>query len=113
MKKDDYLVLICRILAYLYECVKNGETPDMEYLHWETEQFPVCQKYWTYIIRGLQSGGYIDGVEIVKIAGSAKGIKVTPELEITPEGILYLQQNSALEKAKEFLKTLKEICPGI
>lgn len=31
MTKDDYFVLVYRILAYLYYCVKEGFKPDMTY----------------------------------------------------------------------------------
>ena len=99
MSKDDYFVIICRVLAYLYECLKRGEEPS--------------QKYWTYIMKNLQLSGYIDGVVIVSIAGAAKSVKLTENLEITPSGIEYLQNNSTIEKAKQFLKTMKEICPGL
>lgn len=61
----------------------------------------------------LQLSGYIDGVTIVSIAGAAKGVKLTENLEITPSGIEYMQNNSTIEKAKKFLKTMKEICPGL
>ena len=33
--------------------------------------------------------------------------------EITPEGIAYVCNNSLIEKAKEFLKDIKEITPFI
>ena len=113
MSKDDYFVIICRVLAYLYECLKRGEEPSQEYLTYGSDAFPVNQKYWTYIMKNLQLSGYIDGVTIVGIAGAAKGVKLTENLEITPSGIEYLQNNSTIEKAKKFLKTMKEICPGL
>ena len=50
MSKDDYFVVVYRILAYLYHCVKNGINPDMEYLTYNTKHFPVCESYWEYII---------------------------------------------------------------
>lgn len=113
MSKDDYFVIICRVLAYLYECLKNGEAPSSEYLTYGTDAFPINQRYWTYIMKNLQLSGYIDGVAIVSITGSIKDVKLTENLEITPLGIEYLQNNSTIEKAKKFLKTLKEICPGL
>ena len=41
MSKDDYHVLAYRILAYLYECLKEGIRPSMEYLSCDTRAFPV------------------------------------------------------------------------
>lgn len=74
MAKDDYFVIICRILAYLYECLKSGETPSGEYLSYGMEVFPVNQKYWTYILKN-QLSGYVDGIAIVSVAGAWKGVK--------------------------------------
>ncbi|MCC8192152.1 MAG: YjcQ family protein [Ruminococcus sp.] len=34
-------------------------------------------------------------------------------IAITPSGIEFLQNNSTMAKAKNFLKTLKEIIPGL
>lgn len=113
MTKDDYFVIICRVLAYLYECLKNGEVPSLEYLTYDTDAFPVNQRYWTYIMKNLQESGYIEGVALISAIGRAKDVKLTENLEITPMGIEYLQNDPAMEKAKKFLKTLKEICPGL
>ena len=32
MAKDDFHVIAYRILDYLYECMKKGESPEVEYL---------------------------------------------------------------------------------
>ena len=53
MAKDDYFVLVYRILAYLYYCVKEGVKPDMTYLTYNTEHFPICESYWEYIIENI------------------------------------------------------------
>ena len=40
-------------------------------------------------------------------------VRIDPHVMITPKGIDFLQNNSAMSKAKEFLKTLKETIPGL
>ena len=85
MSKDDYFVLVYRILTYLYYCLKEGIAPDMEYLTFNTKYFPICESYWEYII----------------------------DINITPKGIEYLTDNSNMQKAKDFLKSIKEIVPFI
>ncbi len=58
--------------------------------------------------------GLITGVSLIPILGEdVKGVKLTQKLEITPKGIEYLQENSAMQKAKSFLKGLKEVIPGL
>lgn len=114
MSKNDYFVLVYRILAYLYECLKEGEKPDSEYLTYDTKEFPVGEEYWSYIFENLLKDGYIEGVTLVPILGqTVKGVKLTKNIRITPKGIDYLQNNSAMSRANDFLKTIKEIVPGL
>lgn len=113
MAKDDYFVIAYRILAYLYACLKAGEPVDIKYLKCGTEDFPVNSTYWEYILRHLYDDGYIEGVSLVSITGrQTKGIKFTSAVSITPAGIEYLHENSTIQKAKAFLKDIKEIVPG-
>ena len=114
MAKDDYHVLAFRILAYLYACLKAGEKPDNEYLKYGTDKFPIGEAYWYYLLSHLYAEGYIGGIALIPILGCPeKGVKLLPDLCITPKGIEYLQENSAMQKAKAFLKGLKEIIPGM
>lgn len=114
MAKDEYAVLVCRILSYLYSCLKNGAKPDLEYLTFDTKAFPICEEYWTYIIRHLIESGLIEGAVLVPIIGrTVKGVQVTEDIMITPDGIEYLRENGTMKKAVSFLRGLKEIVPGI
>lgn len=113
MAKDDYHVLVYRILAYLYECLKGGEKPDMEYLQCGSRAFPVNESYWNYIFLHLLDDGYIEGVKSLMLPGVGRCVKLTADIMITPKGIEYLQDNSTMQKAKNFLKGIKEITPGL
>ena len=114
MAKDDYHVIAYRILIYLYECLKKGIRPDLEYLQYNTKAFPVGESYWYYILSNLYQEGYLTGVILIPILGSAeKGVKLTGDIMITPAGIEYIQENGLMQKAKNFLKELKEIVPGL
>lgn len=114
MANDDYFVIAYRILAYLYVCLKNGENANLDYLHPDTKEFPVGNAYWDYILRHLYKDDYIDGIMLIKIAGQdEEGVKMTNGITITPKGIEYLQNNSSMSKAKAFLKTIKEVVPGL
>ncbi len=114
MAKDDYHVIAYRILAYLYACLKEGRRPSLEYLTYSSDDFPVGKDYWYYILAHLCSEGYIEGVTLIPILGqSSKSVKLTQNLTITPMGIEYLQNNSAMKRALDFLKSLKEIIPGV
>ena len=113
MSKDDYHVIAYRILIYLYACIKQGQKPSLDYLQYNTDDFPVGKDYWYYILENLYISGYIEGVSIVPILGDSKCVKLTDSLRITPLGIEYIQENSTMQKAKSFLKELKEIIPGL
>lgn len=110
MAKNDYYVVVCRILAYLYACLKSGVPPQEEEI--SPKKLDIEPKYWLYIIENLQNDGYITGVHIGKLLGRMPTVKMI-DLQITPAGITFLQENSSVNKAKEFLKTLKEIIPGL
>ena len=112
--RDDYHVITYRILIYLYACLKQGQKPNFDYLKYNTDDFPVGKDYWYYIIENLYKDGYIEGVVIIPVLGQVnKGVKLNECLKITPKGIEYLQDNSTMQKAKNYLKELKEIIPGL
>ena len=109
MARDDFFIIAYRILAYLYACMKSGEKPDMSVVSYE--KLGICECYWNDIIISLIENDYIKGISIIKMCGQT-GIKST-DPKITMQGIEFLQENSAMKKAYEFLKDLKELIPGI
>lgn len=113
MEKDDYFVLAYRILSYLYACLKADTQPDMERLACGTKDFPIQREYWEYIFRHLSLDGYLEGVMIIPMAGGCPDRVKIGQLQITPKGIAYLQENTMMQKAKDFLKEIKEIVPGL
>ncbi len=109
MAKNDYFVIAYRILAYLYACLKAGEKANVEVI--SAEKLGIHNRYWTNILIMLYEGGYISGISVYYVCAE-KDIKIL-DINITQKGIEFLQENSSMAKAKEFLKTLKEIIPGI
>ena len=113
MSKDDYYVIVYKILAYLYIQLKNGNNIDSNVIKHDGVLFNIPEKYWTYIIVHLYQDGYIENVTINKPWGNVSVIENIDDIQITPKGIDYLLNNYLLEKAKEFLKDIKEITPFI
>ena len=105
MPKDDYFVIVYRLLKYLYECLKKGKEPDAQVL--DATFFSINTSYWAYIISSLQNDGYIWGVVIVD--GGFAGIR--PDVAITPKGIQYLEENSIFKKVREAIKDIRDIMP--
>ncbi|MCD8340643.1 MAG: YjcQ family protein [Clostridiales bacterium] len=112
MAKDDYFVVAYKILAYLYVQLKAGESIDSAMLAANGPLMKINERYWTYILENLQAQGYIRNVHM-GFMGGQKIITDYEQCEITPEGIAYLCDNSLMEKAKQFLKDVKEITPFI
>lgn len=112
MAKDDYFVIAYRIMAYLYACLKAGEQPNFNIIR--ADALDISKNYWEYIIRHLYEDGYVEGISLIHTVGrSAAGIKLNADFMITPKGIDFLLSNSAMSRAKDFLKTLKETIPGL
>lgn len=109
MTKDDYFVIVYRILKYLYECFKSGEKTDIAMLR--PESLGINNGYWLNIIESMANEGYIMGVVFPKSVGNAKSVKIL-DLKITQKGIEFLQDNSKMKKVAEFLQTVNSIIPG-
>ena len=100
MAKDDYFVLVYKLLEILYLTLKSGKVVTNDKLKELGEGIPL--DYWEYILKTLNHEGYIVGVlPISSLSGDS--IKIT-NLQITPKGIEYLQDNSKMQKVGEFLK---------
>lgn len=110
MAKNDFFVLAYRILAYLYQCMKDGEIPNTEDISFKKLDIP--ERYWISIMDNLQQDGYIRGFKIVEAMSGQRFIS-TNRLEITIAGIQFMQENSAMGRAKAALKEFKEIVPGL
>lgn len=111
MAKDDYYVIVYKILAYLYVQLKAGEDIDSEMISHDSQIININEKYWNYIMRNLVNDGYIT-CDTTKAWGDVIIFDLNTA-EITPLGIEYLSDNTLFEKVKAFLKDMKEITPFV
>lgn len=115
MAKDDYSVVVLKILSYLYGCLKNGEDPSAEVLSpsgawFQTKGKPLNESYWENILSMLQEDGLIKGIRYTKPWGAEKiRISDISEIRITTAGISYLQENGSMRKALEVLKSIGDV----
>lgn len=110
MAKDDYFVIVYRILKYLYACFKAGEKPEISLF--SPDALGINNGYWVNIIESMSNEGYITGVAFSIAVGSMKSVKLL-EIKITEKGIIFFEDNSKMKKAAEFLKSASEIIPGL
>lgn len=104
MAKDDYHVIVYKILAYLYSCLKKGENPEKEYLLCDGALFNIHHDYWLYIIENLVSAEYIKGITEIKVGNGYYIKNQLSACQITPKGIHYLKGDEYMGKVLEYIK---------
>lgn len=112
MAQDDMFVVMYKILAYLYDCMKRGVEPKASMLAHDGDMLNIEQSYWARIMKELYDHGYIDGVTIVGTWGPDIVVRLTGPV-VTMEGVEFLQENSRMQKALRFLKDAKSALPFI
>lgn len=110
MAKDDYFVVAYRILRYLHECFKTGERAGLDMFG--PDALGINNGYWVNMLESLTNEGYITGVEFPTAIGSIRSAKIC-DARITQKGIEFLEDNTKIKKAAQFLKSLKEAVPGL
>lgn len=113
MARDDYYVIVYKILSYLYQCLKLGKKIDEKCIDNDNKYISINLDYWKYIIVKLIDEEYISNVQYDRTWCGEIIVSNLDQAQITPKGIEYLNENSLMEKAKKFLKETKEIMPFI
>ena len=110
MARDDYFVIVYSLLSYLYKQLKRGQKVDVDDL--TAEYYGIPENYWLYILDSLLEQGYTKGY---KMQQTKFGVVHTDlsNMQITPNGIQYLFDNTLFEKVKRTLKELKDITPTL
>ena len=110
MAKNDYFVIVYRILTYLQACFMSGEQAEVEMFG--PDALGINNGYWTNVMESMANEGYISGLTVVPRLGGAPGIKLHG-VKITQSGLMFLRENSLMAKAARVLKNVKEVVPGI
>ena len=110
MAKDDYHVIVYKILSYLYKVLKASEKPDLSKL--SPESFGIEEPYWEYIFIHLFTEELIEGVTVKKVMGRDEPIiGLTNKLRISPKGIEYISENSFMAKVRNAIKDFGGLIP--
>lgn len=109
MAKDEYYVIVCKILVFLYKKLKGKEQRlNVEYIAPLTKDFPIDEEYLWYVIEKMNEKGLVEKVTIIKAWGGDVVRIDYDKMRITPEGIDYLKDNSTMQKV---VQTLHEAIP--
>ena len=104
MAKDDYHVIMYKILSYLYRQLKKGEPVDPAMLSHDSKTCEINISYWRYIMESLQAEGLIRGLEKGNDKDGDYIEKQLGQVMITPKGIELLNDNSTKSKVEDLLK---------
>ena len=108
MAYDDMHVVMYKILSYLYKCLKAGERADMRMV--SAGALGINEAYWSSIIEELVANGYVKGYRVNEHPALPRVITpVNPS--ITMAGVEFLQENSMMRRAYEFLRDAKDALP--
>ena len=99
MAKDDYEVIVCKILIYYYACLKRKTVFDEQALHHAIGVKDLNESYLTDILIMMQDDGLISGVKHVTAWGTESIITSgLNEIRITSAGIKLIKDNSVYER---------------
>lgn len=112
MAKDDMHVIIYKLLAYLYDCMKSGKEPERAMFDRDSAIFcGVPDKYRCAIVYQMSQRGYVTGFKVDYSDDRRDVIVIDPE--ITLDGVEYMFENSMMNRALSYLREIKSSLPFI
>ena len=99
MAKDDYDVIVCHILVYLYKWLKKKTriAPE-QYLQPLTDEIPIDEEYFSYVLEHMTEDKLIENIKFSYAwGGDVVNVDIS-KARITPDGIHYLKDNSTMQK---------------
>lgn len=107
MAKDDYDVIVYKVLLYLYAVLKRKISFDRRAFDALIERQDIAEEYFVDILRMMTAEELIEGAVFVR-TWSTDYILISPlsQITITAKGIRYLKDNSAMKKVMESLRQI-------
>ena len=102
MAKDDYNVIVFKILTYLYAVLKRKTVFDIN--EFKTAVGSIDENYLNDLLEMMQNEGFIKGLIFVHAWGIEPLIcNDLSQMRITFKGMQFLTENSKMKEVKEFL----------
>ena len=110
MAKDDYDVIVYRVLIYLYACKKRRIIFEEVTFNEAVRKNVENDLYFYDVLNMMQEEGLIRGLAFAKAWGGDK-ILLSPisDAEITVTGIHYLQDNDTMKRVGNMLREAVDI----
>lgn len=104
MSKDDYDVVVFKLLVYFYACLKRVTVFKQEEFDLITKKAGVNEQYLLDILHMMQNEGLIEGLSFTMAWGKVLIlVGNVSDAKITAEGIRYLKENGQMKKVLAFL----------
>lgn len=99
MAKDDMFVVMCKVICYLYDCMKKGIEPDEK--RYSCEALDIPYEYWLDVFSEMVSHGHVSGVTVRRLFGTRDIEFDRPT--VTIEGLQFARENSMMARAMRFV----------
>ena len=110
MAQDDMHVIMYKILAYLYDCMKKGIQPQESQIRPGGIIGSIPELYWARIMEELSDNYLVKGIGIIHVYSGDIIVNLN-DPTVTFAGVEFLQENSMMKKAAKFLKEAKSTLP--
>lgn len=110
MAKDDYDVIVYRMLTYLYACMKHKILFEKETFQAAVKKNVDNEEYFVSVLNMMQEEGLIRGLVISRAWGGDYLLTSNvSDAEITAAGIHYLNENGTMKRVGVILKDAADI----
>lgn len=100
MAKDDMMLIVYKVLRYLYGCNKEGKITTFEDMFNASSLSGMPQSYVAQILKEMVDNGFISGCNFTETK-SGTVIMLSDNATVTMRGVEYLDDNSKMRKAAE------------
>ena len=114
MAKDDYDVLVFKILLYYYGVLKREIAYTDVSFKAAIKYKDISEEYLSDVIYMMQEDGYISGMTFVNTWGNNRlAIGDFSYISISSKGIDYIQNNNKMKKVKDHLLEYPELITSL
>ena len=113
MAKDDYDVIVYRVLMYLYACLKRKILFEKATFDAAVRKNVESEEYFVKVLHMMQDEGLIKGLCFARAWGVDILASDMSDAEITAAGVRYLKDNSVMNRIGEKLKEAVDIIASL
>ncbi len=111
MAKDDYWVVVYKLLNYYYLKMKRGEPIDEAEI--DAHVLGISNPYLLDVYRNLFQDGFLTGLKVTTDGTGRSYVEDFEMVRITTKVVEYLEGNSKMAQVYRVLKEIKDWIPGL